>query len=253
MELKSEEDKFANGRIGLKKGISFVTLGYREAENLKVLLPKVRKMLDSLGEDYEMIVIDSEKPFDNTREVCTENGVVYLNQASKGFGGAYKTGIRKASYDKFLIMDSDGQHPVKYIRSIYKMYIDGGYDVVIGSRYVEGGSNQESFLSRVMSGILNRTYRLFLGIKANDISTNFRMYDTRQLKVLRLDAVNLDIMQEILFKMMQNNKRLKIGETPINLSSRMYGESKRRLLKFIYDYGKTLARLFVLQIKDIRK
>ena len=94
---------------------------------------------------------------------------------------------------------------------------------------------------------------MFLGIKANDISTNFRMYDTRQLKVLRLDAVNLDIMQEILFKMMQNNKRLKIGETPINLSSRMYGESKRRLLKFIYDYGKTLARLFVLQIKDIRK
>lgn len=50
-------------------GISATLLAYKEEENLRVLLPKIREQLDSIGEDYEILVIDSAEPLDNTAEV----------------------------------------------------------------------------------------------------------------------------------------------------------------------------------------
>ena len=46
--------------------ISVVMLAYKEAENLKVLLPRVNEVLDEIGEKYEVIIIDSAEPLDNT-------------------------------------------------------------------------------------------------------------------------------------------------------------------------------------------
>lgn len=52
-------------------------LAYREAENLEILFPKVIKELDSIDEDYEIVVVDTAKPLDNTEEVCRRYGVRY--------------------------------------------------------------------------------------------------------------------------------------------------------------------------------
>ena len=57
--------------------ISVVMLAYREAENLEILFPKVIKELDSIDEDYEIVVVDTAKPLDNTEEVCRRYGVRY--------------------------------------------------------------------------------------------------------------------------------------------------------------------------------
>lgn len=54
--------------------ISTVLLAYKEAENLKVLLPQIKKQLDSIGQKYEIIVIDTEHKLDETEEVCKEFG-----------------------------------------------------------------------------------------------------------------------------------------------------------------------------------
>ena len=54
----------------LKNGISMVLLSYEEEENLRVLLPQIKEKLDECGEPYEIIVVDSMEPLDNTRDVC---------------------------------------------------------------------------------------------------------------------------------------------------------------------------------------
>ena len=51
-----------------------------------------------------------------------------------------------------------------------------------------------------MSKMLNLAFRICLGIKAHDISTDFRMYDTQQLKNVKLDNKNYDVLQEVLLK-----------------------------------------------------
>ena len=177
--------------------ISAVLLAYKEAENLKVLLPKIKQQLDKIGEEYEIIIVDTMKPLDDTPAVCKKFGARYVNQRLPHFGGAFRTGIKAARYDKFLIMDSDGSHNPIYIPDIYKKFVSGA-DVVIGSRYVKGGKTNDSKVSIIMSHILNFVFRIITGIKAKDISTDFRMYDTKQLKAVKLTCQNYDILQEVL-------------------------------------------------------
>ena len=230
--------------------ISTVLLAYKEADNLKVLLPQIKEQLDKTGEEYEIIIIDTEKPLDNTEEVCSEFGARYINQRYPNFGGAFRTGIEEARYDKFLIMDSDGSHNPKYISDIYAEFKNGA-DIVIGSRYTKGGVTNDAKSSIVMSKILNTVFRFITGIKAKDISTDFRMYDTKQLKNVSLSCRNYDVLQEVLLRMKINNKDLIVREIPITFEKRLYGESKRRLLVFIMGYVKTMFRLIGMRIASV--
>lgn len=228
-------------------GISFALLAYKEEENLKVLLPKIKKVAEEIGEEFEILVIDTQKPLDNTQDVCQANGAVYINQEEPHFGGALRTAIKHASMDKFMIMDSDGSHDPSMIPSIYARFMDDA-DIVIGSRYVKGGVSNDSAASKVMSKILNTFFRVAIGIKAKDISTDFRMYHTEQIKNVSLYCENYDILQEILLKLKINKKNLNIQEVPIEFNKRMFGESKRSLLKFIFSYIKTIVKLLALRI-----
>ena len=85
-------------------GISVVLLAYKEAENLKVLLPQIKKNVKKTGENYEILIIDTMETMDDTPAVCKEHGAKYINQEEPYFGGAFRTGIKYASMDKFLIV-----------------------------------------------------------------------------------------------------------------------------------------------------
>ena len=61
-------------------GISVVLLAYKEEENLKVLLPQIIENVEKCGEEYEILIVDTEKPLDNTKEVCDKFGARYINQ-----------------------------------------------------------------------------------------------------------------------------------------------------------------------------
>ena len=229
--------------------ICIVLLVYQEAENLKWMLPQILENIKKTDEDFNILVVDSEKSKDNSNEVCRQFQVRYVQQEYPGFGGAYRTAIQCASGDSLLILDSDGQHSPQDIPKLVDTYAHGEYDIVIGSRYVKGGNTNENIVSIVMSRILNYIFRMCLGIKAYDISTNFRIYNLKQLKQCDLECINFDILQEILLKMKLNNPGLKIGEVPIALNHRAYGESKRRWLPVIMSYGASLLKLTGLRIK----
>ena len=231
-------------------GISVILLAYKEEENLKVLLPQIIDNVKKTGEEYEILVIDTAEPLDDTEGVCKTFGARYINQEEPAFGGAFKTGIKYAEMDKFLILDSDGSHNPKYIPAIYEKFTKENCDVVIGSRYVEGGKTNDAKSSIVMSHILNGMFRLFLGIKAKDISTDCRMYHKKKKKKVSLTCRNYDVLQEVLLRLRlkKENKKLKIGEVPIEFDKRIYGESKRRLLPFIMSYIKTLCKLTVTRM-----
>ncbi len=238
----------------LKSGISVVLLAYKEADNLRVLLPQIGSYVQACHEPFELIVIDTKEPLDDTKDVCDQFGAKYYNQKEPAFGGALREGIKRATMKKFLILDSDGSHKPEYIPLIYQKFMTENCDVVIGSRYVKGGKTNDSRLSYLMSVVLNTTFRICLGIKAKDLSTDFRMYDTRQLKIVRLKCRNYDVLQEVLLKLQLRNPSLKIGEVPITFEKRMYGESKRQLLKFIISYMKTLLYLTDVRIRyNLRK
>lgn len=232
----------------LKEGILVALLAYNEEENLKVLIPKIREAMQTVGTAYEIEIVDTETPTDGTPQLCRQWGIRYYNQEEPGFGGAFRTAIKYADYKMFLILDSDGSHDPQFIPSMVEKYIEDNCDLVIGSRYVKGGKTFDSKTSIAMSKILNGVYRLFLGIRAKDISTDYRLYDAAQLKQLHLENMNYDVLQEVLLKLRLNNSNFKIEEVPITFEKRIYGKSKRKLIPFIISYIKTLVKLTAMRV-----
>lgn len=239
----------------MKNGISLVLLSYGEEENLRLLLPEIKKRLEECGEKYEVLVVDAREEIDNSRQVCAENEVRYVNQAGNGFADAFKTGIRHVEYNKFFIMDSDGSHKPDYIPDIYRLFMSEKCDVAIGSRYTRGGKNNDSLISQLMSHTLNFVYGIVTGIKAKDMSTDFRMYRTRRLKEVEPELIcrNYDVLQEVLLKLKihkhREGKRFTVRETPITFEKRLFGNSKRQLVKFIISYMKSVFYLAYVRFK----
>ena len=233
--------------------ISAVLLVKEEEENLRKMLPMLKSILDQIGEEYEIIVTDSNSK-DHTAKVCKENGVNYLLNECKqqSYAGAFKTAIKYAQYDKFLILDCDFSHDPNKIIPMNQKFKEG-YDLVIGSRYVKGGKTDDYVLSKIMSRTLNLIYRVLLRIKPKDISTSFRIYDTKQLKAIQIESKHFEIQEEIIFKMIQNNPNIKIAEVPIYFSKRLYGQSKREMIPFIKAYLKSLMTLIKIKRESCKK
>lgn len=220
--------------------ISVILLAANEADNLKVLFPKIIANLDKTGAEYEILLIDSARTTDETPEVCALYPKVrYINQEEPRYAGAFRTGIRYANMDRILVLDADGSHNPDVIPAIYERSCEG-YDLVIGSRYCKGGKTNDAFLSFLMSQILNFIMRLVIGVRARDISTSFRLYRTDLLKSVHLVCTNYEVLEEVILRMKKIKKPFSIAEVPIVFEKRMYGQSKRRLFSFILTYIKTV-------------
>lgn len=231
----------------MTKKISVVLPAYKEADNLKQLLPRINEVLDISQVCHEILVIDTQEPMDNTQEVCQQNDVKYVPRKNGNmYGDAIRTGFKEATSDYIVVMDADGSHNPEDIVRLYNSIEQSGADVVIGSRYIKGGKTDNPAILIFMSYIVNVMYRLVFRIKVKDVSDSFRIYRAELVKELQLECDNFDLVEEILIRMKNQKKKLDIREIPICFSKRVYGESKRDLLKFIASYIKTMKRLYVM-------
>lgn len=224
------------------KELSIIIPAYLEEENLRIILPRLNSVLADIGSDYEVIVVDTMKSIDNTRKVCEENHAFYYNRSGgNNYGDAVRTGIERASGRFTIFMDADGSHTPEFIKNLYAH--KEGQDVVVASRYTEGGGTDNSRLLIFMSLVVNVLYAIILNIKCKDISNSFKLYKTADLKELRLKCDNFDIVEEIIFKLSKNRPNLRIKELPFLFKKRMFGNTKRNLLVFMLSYIVTIFRL----------
>jgi dolichol-phosphate mannosyltransferase len=215
---------------------------YNEEENLRLLLPRIRHACEALTPSHEIIVIDTMTPMDGTPELCEEEQVRYLPRVGgNSYGDAIRTGVSAANGRYVIFMDADGSHPPHFLADIFARREEA--DVVVASRYVEGGFTENAAVLVWMSWIVNIGYRLVLGLKCKDVSNSFKLYPGSALKSLDLRCGNFDIVEEILYKMMKQNPGFRIAEVPFSFKKRMFGQTKRNLLAFIFSYVVTLARL----------
>jgi len=233
---------------------SIVIPAYKEAENLEVLIPRMKDTLDETREAYEILIVDTMEPVDHTEAVCKANGVHWIQREGGNlYGDAIRTGISKAEGKYIVVMDADGSHNPADIARLYQEMQTGKYDLIIGSRYCKGGYTDNSFVLKMMSWMLNVTYRIIFGLKVKDVSDSFRMYKADQLKELDLLCDNFDIVEEILIVLNYTKNSFAIKEVPISFNKRMAGESKRDLVKFVFSYMKTIKRLVEVKKRCIRK
>ncbi len=224
--------------------ISVVLPAYKEAENLKILLPKINQTLLSLKIPFEVLVVDAREKMDDTQEICIHNHCTYIQREGGDFyGDAIRTGIQCAKMDFLVVMDADGSHNPEDIIKLYEAMQSGDSNVIIGSRYTEGGNSCNGAILKLMSYMVNLAYRVIFHIKAKDVSDSFRMYYTEQIQSIDLECENFDIVEEILIRLSIKYPNFALKEVPIYFNKRMSGESKRDLWKFIFSYLSTICRM----------
>jgi dolichol-phosphate mannosyltransferase len=221
---------------------SIVLPAYLEEENLRLLLPRLRTVLDARAEPYEIVVVDTVTPLDATPKLCAEAGVRCVTRApGNTFGDAVRTGIAQARGRWIVFMDADGSHAPEFLPRLLEH--TPTYDVVIASRYIDGGYTENRRALVLMSRILNVSYSLVLGIPCRDVSNSFKVYEAERIKHLALRCHNFDIVEELLFKLIRRYPSTRIKEVPFTFKKRMFGDTKRNLVAFAATYLYTILRL----------
>ncbi|MBM4429243.1 MAG: glycosyltransferase [Chloroflexi bacterium] len=231
--------------------LSVVIPALHEAENLARLLPQLHTVLSSLGEGqkpagqgggYEIIVVDNHST-DGTAEVCAAEKAALVHQTEPGYGGALWAGFERASGEYILTMDADLSHVPNFIPTMWQ-HRDNA-ELVIASRYVEGGRADMPKYRHVLSVILNQVYSRALSLPVQDLSSGFRLYRSSILKNLDLRSHDFDALEEILIKCYAAG--CKILEVPFHYVPRHTGKSKVKLLQFGLSYLRTLLRMWKLR------
>jgi dolichol-phosphate mannosyltransferase len=215
--------------------ITIVLPTYNEAENL----PKLVSALFSLPLDLAVLVVDDNSP-DGTGRIADglskqyKGKVAVLHRAGKlGLRSAYIEGFRRAfelGADAVVQMDADFSHDPAVLTEMARRI--ASYDVVIGSRYVRGGSLDERWPSwrKALSAFGNAYARTILGFPLRDVTTGYRMWKREALQNMPLDRIRsngyifLVEMAYIAFLMGYD-----IAEVPIHFADRRWGKSKMSL------------------------
>jgi dolichol-phosphate mannosyltransferase len=231
--------------------LSVVMPAYLEAESLRQLLPAIAAAVADLG-PYEILVVDTMAPLDDTAEICARHGARHLRRTGgNAYGDAVRTGIGHADGDFVLLMDADGSHDPKYIKDLWNARQSA--DVVIGSRYVRGGRTENPLPLIWMSRILNYMYQFSFRIPVNDVSNSFRLYRGDQLRPLTLVSDNFDIVEEILIRLIFGPAQARIVEIPVCFERRMAGRTKRNLLLFMLSYYGSIRTLRKFRAAELKK
>jgi dolichol-phosphate mannosyltransferase len=168
----------------------------------------------------------------------SENVFLIKREQKAGLGTAYIEGFKyaiKNSFDLVFEMDADFSHDPKYLKLFVKE-INNGYDLVIGSRYINGVSVVNWPISRLILSYTANVYtRLITGLKVRDTTAGFMCYRVSSLSQINLDNIHSNgysFQIEMKFKFYK--KGFKIIEIPILFIDRRAGQSKMSR-KVVYE------------------
>lgn len=221
--------------------VSVVIPTYNEEENIRELLGEIDGQLESYS--YEIIVIDDsgDSTAEKIREIEDELQKLKLIERNdtRGIGSAYQRGFQKAEGDKIIQMDADFSHDPKYIPDFLKALEDS--DLVVGSRYVEGGDRNDPIHRRINPLIGSYLYRYGLGSPVRDVTSGFKGYTSETLDKMPEKLPGGFHFQAA--SLMALVDEVKVKEIPIDFRPRRAGKPKYSF-KDLLDNVKLLLKLF---------
>jgi len=183
--------------------------------------PYIGKLIEEINQrlaaPHEIIVVDKSSTPPQLA------GARLIRQQSNGLGAAIVEGFKAAQGDILVVMDGDGSHDPAYLDSMAKFIRD--YDIVIGSKYVPGGSTEDYPGRILVSRAFNLFVSAFLGLRVKDCMSGFAMIRRGLVEELVLRPRGYKIVLEIMYKGVKW-KGAKIKEIPVMFRKRQAGKSK---------------------------
>jgi dolichol-phosphate mannosyltransferase len=227
-----------------------VTPTYNESENIVDFVNKVNNL------NLDLLIIDDNSP-DGTSNLVIELKNKYENlflitrEKKLGLGSAYRLGFSWALENKYkyiIEMDADFSHRIEDLKKLID-YQDN-YDVLIGSRYVLGGSTSGwDYKRKMLSKLANKLSKLLIGGYIEDLTSGFRIYTNKSLKKINFTKLTSDgysFQIEMTAAALRQN--LNIKELPIIFEERRLGQSKMSL-NIIFEAVQKIFSLFIQRFR----
>lgn len=229
-------------------GISIIVPTYREAENIPLLLTRIDALRRSWNLTLEVLLMDDDSR-DGSVEAVERSGFdwarIIVREGPRGLSHAVVDGFGVARYPILVCMDCDLSHPPETIPQMV-LALDAGQQMVIGSRYVPGGSTDDDWgFFRWLNSQVATLLAWPLTRVRDPMSGFFALRKTDFDHARDLNPVGYKIALELIVKCGFEN----VGEIPIHFSDRVHGESKltvREQLKYLQH----LRRLYLYRFAN---
>ena len=222
-----------------------------ESENIVELVQGIRQSIPIA----DVLVVDDHSP-DGTGDLVVQLSRVdpsvrlVVRTDQKGLGGAIRHAMEFAinhDYEYFLNLDGDLSHDPAELATLLERAIKSkDVDVVIGSRYVDGGSIQGWPLHRkLMSRMVNAFATRCLRLPVQDCSGSMRCYRVAALQRVGMENVRVNgyaVLEEILVKLDRQGSRM--TEIPITFTDRQRGASKLTMREALRSSAQMLKMAF---------
>ena len=206
---------------------------YNEHENVALIIRKVM----ALPRAFDVLIIDDGSP-DGTGDIVRElqsefAGRLFLEERSgkQGLGTAYIHGFRWAlahGYEYVFEMDADLSHNPEDLLRLHDACAYEGYDLAIGSRYIQGVNVVNWPMSRVLMSYFASWYvRMVTGMPIRDATAGFKCYTARVLRAIDLSRIHfVGYAFQIEMKWLAYQMGFRLTEVPIIFTDRTRGTSK---------------------------
>jgi dolichol-phosphate mannosyltransferase len=226
----------------MNKTISLIIPTYNERDNIKPLVERIHRALSR--HNYEIVFIDdnsSDGTAERAESLSEEYPVkVVVRRNKRGLASAVVDGLSQVSGEVIAVMDADLQHPPEVITDLFNG-IENGADIVVASRYIEGGGCQGWSLTRrlISKGAIFLAHLLLPATRrVSDPMSGFFMFNKDAVTNAQLNPAGFKILLEMLIV----GKFQNVVEAPYTFVTRERGKSKLSARQQI-DYLKHIFSL----------
>lgn len=236
-----------------------ITPTYNEADNIEPIVNRLRRVLPSANH----LIVDDNSP-DGTGQIADslaeeDQRVHVLHRISKdGLAAAYIAGFRwgmEHGYDVVVEMDADGSHEPEALPQILDALVQRDADMVKGSRWVKGGTTEQTKPREFLSRAANIWIQVMMDLPVRDSTGGFNAFRCSILRQIDLDDVasrGYTFQVDMTRRVMHAGGR--VVEVPIHFPDRTYGESKMSGNIIVEALAKTAcwgARTRINQVKSL--
>ena len=213
---------------------------YNEEENIENVVSFICKNYSQ----YDYVVVNDGSN-DHTADICREKGYELLDlPVNLGLAGAFQAGLKYAyakGYSYAIQFDADGQHRPEFISSMLER-IKQGYDIVIGSRFVNERKGKS--LRMLGSKMITVAIKITTGVRVADPTSGMRMFSRSMIGEF---AQNLNYGPEpdTVSYLLKNGA--KVSEVPVHMEERQAGESYLNLANSAKYMVKMLTSILLVQ------
>lgn len=225
---------------------------YNEEENILKTCKNIIDYNKKNKTNFDLVVINDGSK-DRTEEILNENNINHIKLIHNlGIGGAMQTGYKYAlekNYDIAVQFDGDGQHDIKYVKTIIDPIISGKADMVIGSRFIDKHSSEfkSSMARRIGINLISSVIKIKTKKKIYDTTSGFRAVNKNIIEYFS-NSYPTEYPEPISSVEVINNKN-SIKEVPVSMNEREGGTSSIKSWKTAYYMVNVILSILLMRKK----